>query len=447
MKVLDLILAKRGGASIPSAKLREFAAAVGRGEIPDYQVSAFLMAVFFQGMDAGETEVFTRALAESGRVYDWSHLARPTADKHSTGGVGDKVSLVLAPLAAACGLAVPMLSGRGLGFTGGTLDKLESIPGFQTRLSDERFREIMEAEGLCLIGQSEQMAPADRRLYALRDVTGTIESIPLIVSSILGKKLAAGPRSLVIDLKVGSGAFMKDLDQARQLGEALRSTADRLGIACTVVFTAMDLPLGTRVGNGPEVLESLEILSGKGPARLRELTLVLVDEMLRLSGLAAGREQARRLSEPALDEGRALERFLAMAAAQGGKLDPDSPDWGMPEAPVQRTISAASAGWMPGPDARRVGELAVELGAGRLRAEDPVDPRAGIHFLKDWGDEVAAGEVLARVEGSDGGRVDHVARALEEMLRPDPEPCRPGSLLLALLDGEGYRDWPARLAR
>nr|MBC8366361.1 thymidine phosphorylase [bacterium] len=351
MSFVSTIISKREGKTLSAKAIADFVRGVVDGSLPDYQISALLMAILLRGMDADETRALTVAMADSGRRYDWSSLGKPSSDKHSTGGVGDKVSLILAPLAAACGLAVPMLSGRGLGFTGGTLDKLESIPGFQTRLSAARAREVLDAEGLCLIGQTGDLAPADRKLYALRDVTGTVESLPLIVSSILSKKLAAGPASLVIDLKVGRGAFMPDMEHARALGEALRDTASALGLPCTVIFSAMDHPLGCTVGNGPEVEESLDLLQGKGPEDLRELTLILTAEMLQLSGLAADKEAGYALAQKALDGGSALERVLSLVAAQEGRLDPSAGAWGPPPPQGKPGPVAGPGGCPPAPAA------------------------------------------------------------------------------------------------
>ncbi len=440
MSFVSTIVAKREGRALDSAAIAGFVAGVTDGSLPDYQISALLMAILLRGMDAAETRALTVAMADSGMRYDWSDLDRPSADKHSTGGVGDKVSLILAPLAAACGLAVPMLSGRGLGFTGGTLDKLESIPGFETRLPEDRAREILKAEGLCLMGQTGELAPADRKLYALRDVTGTVESLPLIVSSILSKKLAAGPGALVIDLKVGRGAFMTDMPRARSLGEALRDTAGALGLPCSVIFSAMEHPLGRTVGNGPEVEESLEILSGGGPADLRELTLQLSAEMLHLARLAPSAGEGYELARAALDDGRALERFLSLTRAQGGRLDPKAEAWGLPRPSAVLAIEADRDGFMPAPNARRVGIIALQLGAGRLRAEDPVDPRAGIRFHRGWGEPVKKGDLLASVEGGDGSLAETAAGELREELIPETVAATPADLILARLDEDGFRE-------
>ncbi len=437
MNLLPLILAKREGAALDAESLREFVAAVSTDAVPAYQVSALLMAIVWRGMDAAETVALTRAMAASGQCHDWSALGRPTVDKHSTGGVGDKVSLVLAPLVAALGAAVPMLSGRGLGFTGGTLDKLESIPGFDTQLDEARFRRQVAELGCAFIGQSERIAPADRRLYALRDVTGTVESLPLIVSSILSKKIAAGPAALVIDLKVGEGAFMRTLAAGRALGAALRETAVEFGLRCTVLYSRMDTPLGQSVGNRPELREALALLNGGGPAALRELVLALAVLMLELARGDA-RTALRAECEAALASGLARDRFLAIVAAQGGRLAGQRADWGLPPALASETLTAAAAGYMPAADAAAIGRLCVRLGAGRARVDDAVDPAAGIQFLKDWGEPVLPGEAIARVEGNDPQRVAAAAAALTPLIAAQVAPPPAVSLLLGLEDERGF---------
>ncbi|MCB9513760.1 MAG: thymidine phosphorylase [Candidatus Latescibacteria bacterium] len=438
MNLLPLIVAKRRGEALSAAAIDAFVAAVSDGSAPDYQISALLMAIVFQGMTEAETTALTRAMAASGEQHDWSTLPRPTVDKHSTGGVGDKLSLVLAPLVACLGAAVPMLSGRGLGFTGGTLDKLESVPGLATRLDTARFRRLVETLGCAFIGQSEGIAPADRRLYALRDVTGTVESLPLIVSSILSKKIAAGPSALVIDLKVGRGAFMPDLEAARALGAALRHTAGAFGRRCEVVYTRMDAPLGRAVGNRPELLEAIQLLRGQGPATLRELVLALAVPMLRL---ARGGDPNALAAEcdAALDDGRALARFAEVLAAQGGRMDVTRDDAGLPAPAATEILRAAADGVLPAPDARVVGELCVALGAGRARAEDAVDPAAGIVFLEDWGAPVRAGQAIARVEASDASRAARCAEALAPLLTPDPVAAPAPAPLLGVEDERGFR--------
>src|SRR5512140_1980096 len=317
MRAYELIHAKRDGRALPAADLAALVDGFTRGEIPDYQMSAFCMAVFFRGMDEGEVRALTEAMLRSGDVLDLSDVPGAKIDKHSTGGVGDKVSLALAPLAAACGVKVPMISGRGLGHTGGTLDKLEAIPGFRVDLPVDRFRELVRDVGACLIGQTARLAPADRKLYALRDVTATVESIPLISASIMSKKLAEGIDGLVLDVKVGKGAFMKTLPEARALAASLAGIARAMGKKVTALLTAMDEPLGRAVGNALEVVETIELLRGGGPADLRAVTVELTAEMLLLAGVAADLPAARAAVEAAIRDGRGLDRLAEIVRAQG----------------------------------------------------------------------------------------------------------------------------------
>lgn len=440
MSFLDTILTKRDGGAVGAREIADFVAGVSDESIPDYQISAFLMAVLCRGMNSEETAALTGAMASSGAMLDWDELGRPSADKHSTGGVGDKISLILAPLASACGLAVPMLSGRGLGFTGGTLDKLEAIPGFQTGLSIESFRRQVENIGCGIISQSAEIAPADKKLYALRDVTGTVESLPLIVSSIMSKKIAAGPANLVIDLKVGRGAFMDNLEAAKELGTALRDTALTFGRACSVLFTAMDAPLGFAVGNWAEVEESVDILKGEGPEDCRRLSIVLVAEMLFLAGVRKDRRTALSLARRALDDGQALKVFMDMVSAQGGSLDPGAERCGLAAPPYCQCVEMRSSGMLAAPQAADVGWIAVRLGAGRTLAGEEVDPRAGIRFLRDWGEDISKGDLIACVEGSDRERVGRAAEELQTVLAgAAPEPFESGAVL-AVLDEAGWRE-------
>ncbi len=374
----QLIRKKRDGGELSEAELRAFIAGVTDGSLVDYQIAAMLMAIFFRGMSAAELAAWADAMTRSGDVVDLSHIARAKVDKHSTGGVGDKISIPLAPAVAACGVAVPMISGRGLGHTGGTLDKLESIPGFRVDLPIERFVELTEQLGTCLIGQTERLAPADRRLYALRDVTGTVESVPLIASSIMSKKLAEGIDGLVLDCKVGRGAFMKTLPDARALCAAISGIGRAAGKRVTCVLTAMDEPIGRTIGNALEIRESIEVLRGGGPADTRELTCALGGEMLVLGGVAADAETgAARIAE-VLASGAALEVFRRVVAAQGG--DPavcDSPGRVLPKA-KEREELALAAGTITAIDSEKLGMAALVLGAGRVRKEDKVDPAAGL---------------------------------------------------------------------
>jgi pyrimidine-nucleoside phosphorylase len=431
MRAYDLIRKKRDGGTLTPEELRFLVWGATTGAVADEQLSAFLMAVFFRGLDpVHELPAWLDAMLHSGQVLDLSGITGRKVDKHSTGGVGDKISLPLAPLVAVCGVKVPMVSGRGLGHTGGTLDKLESIPGFSVDLSIARFAELVDRLGLCLIGQTAEIAPADRRLYALRDSTATVESIPLIASSILSKKLAEGIDALVLDVKVGRGAFMKNLESARALARAMVDLCKAVGKGCVALLTDMDVPLGLAVGNAVEVHESIEVLRGGGPPDVRELTLQLGVEML-LAGDAPGVGGDVRLArlrlETALADGSALKRFAQLVEAQGG--DPaciDDPSR-LPQPRQKREVRAPRSGTLRGLDAELVGLAAVELGAGRARKEDTVDHAAGLLLRHRPGDEVREGDVLAELHGADDARLDRgEARFLAALdLGEGPAPVRP----------------------
>src|SRR5438067_344818 len=435
MRAYDLIRKKRDGGVLQPAELEFLVAGAASGRIADEQLAAFLMAVFFRGLDpARELPVWLDAMLRSGQVLDLSAIAGRKVDKHSTGGVGDKISLPLAPLAAVCGVRVPMVSGRGLGHTGGTLDKLESIPGFRVDLSLERFAQLVGSLGLCLIGQTAEIAPADRKLYALRDATASVESVPLIASSILSKKLAEGIDALVLDVKVGRGAFMKTLPDARLLARTLIDLCQAMGRPCTALLTAMDVPLGFAVGNAVEVAESIEVLRGRGPDDVRELTLRLGVEMLLLADVAPDGPSARRRLEAALADGSALRRFAQIVAAQGG--DPavvDDPRR-LPRPSAVREVRLDRGGVLATLDAEQVGLAAVELGAGRTRKEDRVDPAAGVLLRKRRGDQVRAGEVLAELHAADEARLDAGEARLRAAVALSDEPARAQPLVLERLD-------------
>ncbi|MGI6496286.1 MAG: thymidine phosphorylase [Kiritimatiellia bacterium] len=405
-----LIEQKRDGFALSPEDIRAFVEGFTAGDIPDYQVSALAMAILWRGMDETETAALTDAMIHSGDTLSFDDLPRPTADKHSTGGIGDKISLPLAPLVAAAGVAVPMISGRGLGITGGTLDKLESIPGFDARLSVDAFQRIVADVGCAIIGQTDRLAPADRKLYALRDVTGTVPSIPLITASILSKKIAGGAGTLVFDVKCGSGAFMKDLESARALARSLLSSTVRLGRRAAALVTDMSQPLGRTVGNALEVRESIEILHGRGPADVRELVLRLGALMLAATDPAPGANAARARLEQLLDDGSALDVFRRMVAAQGGDAaiceSPDTPV--LPRAPVQFPVPAPRSGFVAKVDADAIGRVALQLGAGRTRASDSIDPAVGISGLVQQGDPVDAGAPLLVLHAA----TDSDARAL-----------------------------------
>lgn len=393
----EFLRIKRDGGSHAPETIRAFVSDYLGKRIPDYQVSAWLMAAFLRGLDAAETDALTQALLHSGRVFDWTSLGRPSADKHSTGGVGDKLSLMLAPIVAACGVLVPMVSGRGLGHTGGTLDKLESIPGFRTTLSPEEMLAQLDRLGVVLVGQGPNLAPADGLLYAMRDVTSTVEFEPFIVSSIVSKKIAEGARALVFDVKCGSGAFMKTREQARSLATRLVATSRSLGASSEALITDMSWPLGQAVGNALEVREACATLRGDGPAQTRALTLDLAAVMLRLAGVGTTDAQARARAEQALDSGRAWERWLELVAAQGG--DPRALEGAavLHQAPVVRPVLADRDGALEACDCFALGELVVSIGGGRRAKEDAIDPRVGLMVFARPGQRVRRGDPLAEL--------------------------------------------------
>lgn len=391
---VEIIVRKRDGAELSVDEIEALVSGLLSGSVTDYQMAAFLMATYFRGMTDGETVALTRAMLHSGDVLELESVRAPKVDKHSTGGVGDKISLCLAPLVAAAGVAVPMVAGRGLGHTGGTLDKLEAIAGYRTALPPARFERIVREVGASIVGQSAKVAPADRRIYALRDVTGTVESIPLIVASILSKKLAAGLDGLVLDVKAGRGAFMKDEKSARQLAEALVRVGRGAGKRVVALVTDMASPLGLTIGNALETREAIAVLMNDGPDDVRELTLRLGVEMLRTAGLARGERAARTRLERALADGSAFERFLRMVRAHGG--DPklvEHPER-LPVAKAQLAVAAPRAGVVAAIDALELGWVSVALGAGRTRADQAVDPAAGIELLAPLGTRVSPGEPL-----------------------------------------------------
>ncbi|ADI07772.1 thymidine phosphorylase [Streptomyces sp. NPDC059679] len=401
MDAITVIRAKRDGGRLTDAQIDWIIDAYTRGEVAHEQMSALAMAIYLNGMDRAEIARWTAAMIASGERMDFSSLARPTADKHSTGGVGDKITLPLAPLVAACGAAVPQLSGRGLGHTGGTLDKLESIPGWRARLSGEEMLRVLEDVGSVICAAGEGLAPADRKLYALRDVTGTVESIPLIASSIMSKKIAEGTGSLVLDVKVGSGAFMKDLASARELAATMVGLGTDHGVRTVALLTGMATPLGRTAGNALEVRESVEVLAGGGPADVVELTLALAREMLDAAGLPDA-DPAK-----ALADGSAMDHWRRMIAAQGG--DPDAP---LPVAREQHVVTAESTGVLTGLDAYAVGVVAWRLGAGRARKEDPVQAGAGVEIHAKPGDAVRAGDPLLTLHTDTPEKFDYALEAL-----------------------------------
>jgi pyrimidine-nucleoside phosphorylase len=417
--VVELIARKRDGGRLAPDEIRRVVGEFSAGWLPDYQMAALAMAVFFRGLDDEETAAWTDAMLRSGEVLDLSDLGPGRVDKHSTGGVGDKVSLPLAPAAAAAGLVVPMVSGRGLGHTGGTLDKLEAIPGYRTDLSIAEFRRVLREVGCAIIGQTAEVAPADKRLYALRDVTATVESIPLITASIMSKKLAEGIEGLVLDVKVGRGAFMKTRDDARRLAEAMVGVGRAMGKRVVAFLTRMEEPLGRMVGNVVEVEESLDVLRGEGPDDLEALVVTLGGAMVEL-GRGAGEAEGREAIRAALHDGTALSRFERMVEAQGGDLR------ALPPARGTTPVVSLRDGYVEAIDGLEVGLSAVALGAGRTRADQDVDPEVGIRVEARRGDRVRAGDLLATIRhgrsGPPPGEVrDRVGRAFSVGDR-EPEP-------------------------
>ncbi|WP_018501445.1 thymidine phosphorylase [Parafrankia discariae] len=441
--VVDLIRAKRDGAALPADAVAWLIDAYTHGRVADEQMSAYLMAVVWRGMAPDELDHWTAAMIASGERLDLSGLTRPTVDKHSTGGVGDKVSLVLAPLVAACGAAVPQLSGRGLGHTGGTLDKMEAIPGWRADLDPDTMRAVLADVGAVICAAGPGLAPADRRLYALRDVTGTVESIPLIASSIMSKKIAEGTSALVLDVKVGAGAFMTSRADARELARTMVGLGTRAGVRTEALLTAMDTPLGRTAGNGPEVTEAVETLRGAGPPDLVEVTVALARVMLDLVGLGGGPGAGRPGGGPGgpggagrpggagpdpaevLASGAAYDVWRAMVAAQGG--DPDAP---LPTAAFTRTVPAPADGYLSRLDARALGIAAWRLGAGRARKEDPVSPAAGLRWLATVGERVQAGAPLIELHSDDEATFPRALAALTDAVSITDEPPPPAPLIL-----------------
>ena len=439
MGPVEIITAKRDGNVVHPDDIREFIGAYTQGDVPDYQMSAFLMAAYLNGLDAGESSALTDAMLYSGEVLDLSGIEGVKVDKHSTGGVGDKVSLILAPVVAACGVPVPMISGRGLGHTGGTLDKLESIPGFNVNLSIDAYRQQLDALGLVMIGQTDDIAPADRKIYALRDVTGTVECIPLIASSIMSKKLAEGIDALVLDVKCGRGAFMKTVDDARKLAETLVEIGESFDKRTVARLTRMEEPLGNAVGNWPEVEESILCLQGEDVSDVMEVTLALAGEMLHLGSAAESPEEGVDLAQEAIASGKAFEKFVALVEAQDG----DSSVLHNPGARRAKHVIEVVApddanGYVTAIDAYALGMAAVTLGAGRRTKEDAVDPLAGIVLNKKRGALVQPGEQLAELHT---GRA-HDAEALRETVQKtftfSASPPPPSNRLMGRYSAHGW---------
>jgi len=399
----EIIRLKRNGAALSAADIDDFIGALARGELAESQIGAFAMAVWFRGMTRDETVALTLAMARSGDTLSWSVIGRPIADKHSTGGVGDNVSLMLAPIAAACGLAVPMISGRGLGHTGGTLDKLESIPGYGITPDAARFRKVVDEVGCAIIGQTGALAPADGKLYAVRDVTATVDSVPLITASILSKKLAAGLETLVLDVKIGNGAFMTSQEEAETLARSLVDVANGAGVKTSALITDMNEPLADAAGNVVELRNCLDFLKGnKAGTRLETIVLAFAVEMLVQSGIAADSAEAEGRARDAIASGRAVDVFGRMVHGLGGPTDLlENPDRYLTAAPVQKPVLASSDGWLGACDARAIGMSVIDLGGGRRHPQDKIDHRVGFSDILPLGTRVSKGDRIATVHAVD----------------------------------------------
>ena len=424
MRMYDIIMNKRQGLALTEAEIRWTIEGYVRDQIPDYQISALLMAICFQGMDDAEVAVLVDAMARSGDLIDLSEIPGVKVDKHSTGGVGDKTSLILAPIAAACGVRVAKMSGRGLGHTGGTVDKLESIPGFRTSLDKEEFFRIVKETGLAIIGQTGNIAPADKKLYALRDVTATVDSIPLIAGSIMSKKIAAGADAIVLDVKCGRGAFTRSLEDAVRLARTMVAIGCRVGRQVVALVTDMNVPLGHNIGNSLEVEEAAATLRGRGPADLEVVCLDLAANMLLLAGLGGGvLDNCRRLAWEAMTDGRAFAKLKDMVAAQGGDVRYLEEPERFPKAPAIYPVAAPRDGYIESMDALAIGKISVDLGAGRMKKGDPIDYRAGLVLKKKIGEPVKKGEVIAELRGSTTKAAgDSVRRYLEALTFSEEKP-------------------------
>jgi pyrimidine-nucleoside phosphorylase len=438
MNFLGLIEAKRNGQALELSQIREIVRAYTAGIIPDYQMAAFLMAVYFRDLNTSETSALTLAIRDSGDVLSFPKDPRPLVDKHSTGGVGDKVSLPLAPLLGCLGFRVPMISGRGLGITGGTLDKLESIPGFQTQLSTTRIIDIVQETGCVICGQTERMVPADKRLYTLRDVTGTVPSIPLIVASILSKKLAEGLDALVLDVKFGAAAFMPTLDKARELARAMVDLGNQCGMRTHALLTNMGQPLGHAAGNWLEVKEAVSCLEGSGPGDLEELVIACAAELLMISGSAKGREAARRQATDCLASGEPRKCWDRMLRAQGADLDAFQRKLAADQtAPVTCEVESRAAGFVSNCDARVIGEVIRDLGGGRLSKESVINHAVGVDRILKIGARVEPGKVLARVHAANASECEAACGRIRTAFEITPQPpAATPPLIIEVVDGQ-----------
>lgn len=433
MNMVDIITKKRDGGELTPEEIRFFIDNYVKDRIPDYQASALLMAIYFRGLSRAETFALTEAMEFSGDVEDLSDLPGVKVDKHSTGGVGDKTTLVVAPVAAAAGVTVAKMSGRGLGFTGGTADKLEAIPGFRTRLEPAEFHRQLEELGLAVITQTGSITPADKKIYALRDVTGTVESPGLIASSIMSKKLAAGSDGIVLDVKCGSGALLKDLAEAENMADLMIDIGRKAGRKMVAVISDMSQPLGRTVGNALEVEEAVQVLKGGGPEDLRQLCLELAGEMIRIGGRAESFEEGKETARQVLSDGRALEKFRQMVRRQGGDDRIVEEPERMGSSRYSRDVLAGRTGFIAETDTREIGRASQHLGAGRLRKEDEIDFTAGIRMHVRIGDSVQEGDVLATLYGADSRRLEEAETILEAAIRISAEPVAPPKLIQKII--------------
>lgn len=436
MRAYDIIHKKREGGELTEQELHFFVERFVKGEIPDYQASALLMAIFFQGMTRRETAALTMEMARSGDMVDLSAIPGVKVDKHSTGGVGDKTTVICAPIAAACGVKIAKMSGRGLGHTGGTVDKLESIPGFRTELPREEFFDIVNRTGLALIGQSGNLCPADKKLYALRDVTATVESLPLIASSIMSKKIAAGADAILLDVKMGSGAFLKTREGARQLAKEMVRIGQSVGRKTVALLTDMDMPLGRNIGNALEIAEACDVLQSRGDRRLSDLCLELAANMVLLGRQAETLTEARQKAAEAVSSGRAFRKFCEMVEAQGGDSSCLRDTGKLPLSPAVRNVTAQSSGWIAAINAEECGLAAVELGAGRETKESAVDFGAGIVLHRSKGEFVKEGEPIATLYADSDGRCRRGEERLRAALTFAQDPPQAAPLILDRIEAE-----------
>ncbi|NIR50367.1 thymidine phosphorylase [candidate division KSB1 bacterium] len=445
MNPVDLITKKRDGQALTADELQFLVSGYVQDNIPDYQLSAFLMAVYFSGMTADETAIFTQIMRDSGRVLELSAISGFKADKHSTGGVGDKVSLVLAPLVASAGLVVPMISGRALGHTGGTLDKLESIPNFRTDLTISELTNQLQKIGVALIGQTDDLCPADKKIYALRDATGTVQVIPLITASILSKKMAAGIDALVLDVKAGKGAIFKDQEKAWQLARMLVNTAAQFQLKTTAIITSMQQPLGNAVGNWLEAKEAIETLNGNGPADLAEVTLTLGAQMLVHGRISENLSDARAILKSKLENGDAFNKFVEIVEAQGGDLTVIREPHSYPAAKHYSVVKSPADGVISDILCREIGKISMELGAGRNAVTDPVDYTSGIYLNKKVGDRVSSGDILATAFSNEPEVLKKNESRLQKAFKVMDDEIEPEPLIYALIDTSGERKWDPNL--